>query len=145
MRVLLTLDLVVHGNATEVPGILRNVWQETPAVLPEVAAALPALYQARPALTASRRGVVALSIAEQPVGVASRDGAGTSKAAYSVSVIGALAIDAIEGADLIAENVKEDVERFAGYVFQLDGEDHGAPAPEIAGSRVVSLKAEVDR
>ena len=145
-RVLLTLDLIVHGAAAEVPGILRDLWHDTPTVLPEVADALPALYRARAASAASRGGVVALSIAEQPVNMERPDQPGLSGLAYQVSVIGVLSIDPVDGMDPAPEKIKEDTERFARYVFQLgDDEYHGRPAPEIAGSRVTALKAEVER
>ena len=41
IRVLLVLDLIAAEDAAQVPGIPRDVREETPAVLPEVAAALP--------------------------------------------------------------------------------------------------------
>jgi hypothetical protein len=142
-RVLLTLDLILHKDAAEVPGVLRDVWEETPDVFPEVAAALPTTYHARPAAV-GRRGVVGLSIAEQSVSAGRPNRPGESKPAYFVSVTGALAIDPVEGANFSSERVQEDVERFARYVFQLDDEEHGRPAPEIAGSRVTGLKADVE-
>lgn len=145
VRVLLTLDLIIHKDAAEVPGILRDICEETPAVLSEVAAALPPFYRARTAATASRRGVAALGIAEQPVNRERPDWPSESGPAYCANVTGVLAIDPIEGATILPGRIKEDVERSARYALQLDEEDRSRPAREIAGSRVTGLKAEVER
>jgi hypothetical protein len=87
---------------------------------------------------------VALSIAEQPVNMERQGQPGKSGPAYYVNVTGALTIDPVDGTAFSPERLKEDAERFARYVFQLDDEEHGRPAPEIAGSRITGLKAEVE-
>jgi hypothetical protein len=145
MRVLLTLDLIIYKDAAGVPGILRDIWEETPAVLSEVAAALPANYRARPAATASRGGVAALGIAEQSVDRERLDRPSESGPAYCANVTGVLAIDPLEGASLLPGTIKEDVERFARYALRLDDEDRSRHAREIAGSRVTGLKVDVER
>jgi hypothetical protein len=144
MRVLLTLDLIAAEDPGRVPGILRDVWDETPAALPEVAASLPALYQAKSADTASRRGVVALSLAEQHTLVPRPDQPGKSVPEYRVSVTSALTIDPVEGANFTHEKIKDDAERFARYVFHLDEGKHDGPAPTIAGCRITGVKADIE-